>query len=79
MSDGESTQSATPASRAVRGIPSNWALSTSWTITSPPASWTSRIPRDPSLPPPERTTATARGPQSWASDRKKMSIGSVRS
>ncbi|MFT3841644.1 MAG: hypothetical protein QM723_31940 [Myxococcaceae bacterium] len=73
---GASTQSATPASRAVFGMPSNWALSVSCTITRPPASCTSRMPREPSLPPPESTIATARAPQSCASERKKMSIGS---
>ena len=35
------------------------------------------MPREPSLPPPESTTATARGPQSCASERKNTSMGSV--
>ena len=53
--------------------------SSSCTMTRPPASWTARTPRDPSLPPPDRTIATARGPQSCASERKKTSMGSVSS
>ena len=37
------------------------------------------MPREPSLPPPDSTIATARGPQSCASERKNTSIGSVSS
>ena len=46
--------------------------------TTPPALLISWMPREPSLPLPERTTATARSPTSCASERKKRSIGSVR-
>ena len=36
----------------------------SWAMTRPPASWMARIPREPSLPVPERTMPTPRSPAS---------------
>ena len=76
MASGARIHCATPASRAVLGMLSNWADAVSCTMTTPPASWMSRMPREPSVPPPDSTIATARAPQSWASDRKKTSMGS---
>ncbi len=52
-------------------MPLNFAVSGLSQKTTPPARLTSWMPREPSLPLPERTTATPRSPASWASDRKK--------
>ena len=68
-------KSASPVEMALRGIPSNVAESTSCTITRPPASFTARTPRMPSLPVPDSTIATERSPWSSASERRKKSIG----
>jgi len=76
---GGNTWSATPVSTAARGIPSNCAVCGSWTMTRPPAACTSWMPREPSVPPPDRTTAAARRPQSCASERKNTSTGRVSS
>ena len=75
MASGARTRASGTASRALRGIPSNLAVSGSCTTTNPPAWRMSRTPRDPSLPVPDRMTATARSPASWATDRRKWSIG----
>jgi hypothetical protein len=56
-------------------MPSKPALSGVCAITAPPCAWTSRSPREPSLPVPDSTMATARERASWASERKKWSIG----
>ncbi len=63
---------------ALTGIPLNCAVSGLSQKTMPPARLTSWMPREPSLPLPERITATARSPRSCASERRKRSIGSVR-
>lgn len=63
---------------ALSGIPLHCAVSGLSQKTTLPALLISWIPRDPSLPLPGSTTATARSPASWASDGKKTSIGSVR-
>ena len=67
-----------PVSNALRGIPSNSAVSAVWASTSPPASRTRTSPRDPSLPVPLKTTAIACRPRSRARLLKNRSIGSDR-
>ena len=54
------------------GMPLNCAVSGLSQKTTPPARLTSWMPREPSLPLPDSTTATARSPASCASERKKM-------
>ena len=71
ISSGASTWSTVPVASALSGMPLNWAVSGLSQNTTPPARLTSWMPRDPSLPVPERTTAMARSPASCASDRKK--------
>ena len=60
---------------ALRGMPSYSVESGSWAMTMPPSPLMARTPRVPSLPVPERTMPIARSRWSWASDRKKKSIG----
>ena len=67
--------STTPVAAALLGMPSNAAVSTLSARTTPPAVLTETMPCDPSLPLPERTMATARGPASAASERKNTSMG----
>ncbi len=78
ISSGGSTWSTLPVRIALRGIPLNWAESGLSQSTAPPALLISCTPREPSLPLPDRMTATARSPTSCARDRKNRSIGSVR-
>jgi hypothetical protein len=59
-------------------MPSNRADSVDSASTRPPARLTSTMPREPSLPEPDSTTAIARSRASWASERKNVSIGSVK-
>jgi hypothetical protein len=68
MAGGGKTRSANPVEMAAMGIPSNAAVSGSWTMTSPPASCMSLTPRDPSLPVPDKTTAIALSPMSFANE-----------
>ena len=69
------TKSATPASTALRGIPSNFAVAGVWTSATPDTSLMARSPSVPSLPIPERITPTASSCWSLARERKKKSIG----
>ena len=46
-----------------------------WATVRPPASLTALTPSVPSLPAPERMTAMARSPWSWARLSRKVSIG----
>ena len=72
---GGRTKSATPVRMALLGMPSKAEDSSLWTMTSPPDWWMSTIPREPSLPVPESTMATARLPMSCARERKNTSMG----
>jgi len=78
ISSGRRIRSAVPVSMALRGIPSNLDDASLWTITSPPASWMSRTPREPSLPVPDRMIPTAAAPRSPASERRNWSMGRLR-
>ena len=66
-----SSASTMPVSIALFGMPSKRAVLGSWTRTRPPASCTSLMPREPSLPVPDRMTAIALRPASCASERRK--------
>ena len=57
-----STKSISPVLRALRGMASYSASAGSCTTVKPPFSLTRCIPRVPSLPLPDSTTATASGP-----------------
>ena len=61
-----------PVRIALSGMPLNCAVSGLSQNTVPPALLISCTPREPSLPLPERMTATARSPASCASERKKQ-------
>ncbi len=69
------TTSASPASMALRGMPSNLADSGAWTKTTPAFSLIARRPSVPSEPIPERMTPMLLSCQSSARERKKKSIG----
>ena len=60
---------------ALRGMPSYSADSGSCAIAMPPSPLIARRPSVPSLPVPESTMQMARSCWSWASERKKKSIG----
>ena len=60
---------------ALRGMPSYSVDSGFWAMTMPPSPLIARTPRVPSLPVPESTMPMARSRWSWASERKKKSIG----
>ena len=64
ISSGGSTRSTLPVRIALSGMPLNCAMSGLSQKTVPPALLTSRMPREPSLPLPDRITATARCPAS---------------
>ncbi len=66
--------STTPAATALSGIPPNLAVEGSWARVTPSAALIAASPRVPSLPVPERTTPTPRGPRSAASASKNRSI-----
>ena len=72
---GGSSRWVAPLSCVLRGIPSNSADSSVWHSTRPPCSRTWPTPRDPSLPVPDRITATACRPRSRARLPKNRSIG----
>ena len=78
MASGSRKASTMPVCLADIGMPWKRAPSGGWHRTRPPASWTSRMPREPSLPAPERMMATERRPMSCASDRKKWSMGRLK-
>ena len=69
------TTSASPASMALRGMPSNLAEAGSCTKTTPAFSLMARRPSVPSEPMPERITPMLRSCRSSARERKKKSIG----
>src|SRR5204863_2890989 len=72
ISCGGRTRSTKPERIALRGIASNFALSSVCAKVKPPAALIARNPAVPSLPVPESTMPIARDPRSSASDSKKM-------
>ena len=72
ISSGGRRTSTEPDRMALRGIASNFALSSVCAKVNPPATLIARNPAVPSLPVPERTTPIARDPHSSASDSKKI-------
>ena len=72
------TTSASPASIALRGMPSNLAEPSACTNAAPAFSLMARRPSVPSEPMPERMTPMLRSCWSSASERKKKSIGRFR-
>ncbi len=70
-SSAAATTSASPASIALRGMPSNLAEAGVWTNTAPAFSLIARRPRVPSEPIPERMTPMLRSCWSSARARKK--------
>ena len=60
---------------ALRGMPSYSEEAGFWAMTMPPSPLMARTPSVPSLPVPESTMPIARSRWSWASERKKKSIG----
>jgi hypothetical protein len=77
-SAGAATWSTRPVAIAARGMPSNMALSGCCANTKPPCALIAPMPREPSDPVPDSTTAIARSWNSSARLVKKMSIGSDR-
>ena len=71
---GGSTKSIAPAAMALRGIPSNFAVSSCANVI-PPSAFTAFEPSVPSDAVPERMTLMARLPRSAASERSSASIG----
>ena len=60
---------------ALLGMPSNSVEAGFCAMTMPPSPLIARTPWAPSLPVPERTMPMARSRCSWASERKKKSMG----
>jgi hypothetical protein len=73
---GAATMSASPASTSARGMLSNCAVAGSWATTRPPRSRRYSAPNRPSLPIPDSTMPTPRGPSASPNERKKPSTGS---
>src|SRR5262245_16164455 len=68
ISSSGSTKSTQPVWIAAPGIPKNSEVASSCAITEPPIFLIARIPIDPSLPVPVRTTASARSRKTAATD-----------
>ena len=60
IASGACTMSTKPVAIALRGMPSNFALSGDWTMMTPFCSLMERIPFVPSEPVPDKMIATAR-------------------
>ena len=71
MRSGGRTRSTQPVSMALRGMPSNLAVSGSWAKVNPPASLMAFMPADPSEAVPDKTTPTACDPRLLTSEERK--------
>ena len=79
MRSGGRTKSTQPVATAACGMVANFAVAASCANVTPPAALMASTPAEPSEPVPDRITPMALLPHSSASDRRKRSMGMMRS